>query len=79
MSTYHELKTWPKFFESIIAEMKTFEIRKNDRDFKAGDYLVLREWNPETAQYTGRVTVKFVSYLWVGDNVIDWEIGRAHV
>ena len=30
----HELKTWPGYFEEIFMGHKTFEIRKNDRNFK---------------------------------------------
>lgn len=31
---------------------RTFEIRKNDRNFKIGDELWLREYNSETKAYT---------------------------
>lgn len=39
----HELKTWKEYFEPILSGDKTFEVRKNDRDFKVGDLLVLIE------------------------------------
>lgn len=51
--TIHELKTWPAFFWPVVHGDKTFELRKNDRDFQVGDVLVLREWDPVTEQYTG--------------------------
>ena len=44
----HDLKTDSKVFEAVKTGYKTFEIRKNDRDFKIGDLLVLRE-----TEYTG--------------------------
>jgi len=40
----HELKIHPKYYNAIILQEKTFEIRKNDRDFKAGDEIELREF-----------------------------------
>lgn len=46
--TRHELKTWPKPFASILSGFKKHEIRVNDRDFREGDELCLREWNPVT-------------------------------
>jgi len=51
MSTYHELKCRTEYFSRIQSGQKTFEIRKNDRDFQVGDTLSLREWLPDRNQY----------------------------
>jgi len=42
----HQLKTWPTHFQDLIERKKTFEIRKNDRDFQVGNLLELLEWQP---------------------------------
>lgn len=42
----HELKCWPTFFAAIVRGDKPFELRRNDRDFGEGDWLLLREWEP---------------------------------
>lgn len=42
----HDLKCWPEFFDAIADGRKTFEVRKNDRGFQAGDRLVLRKYTP---------------------------------
>lgn len=59
----HELKTWNEYFEEMFIGNKTFEIRKNDRDFKKGDTLILKEWDPKTEKYTGREVSKSVTYI----------------
>jgi hypothetical protein len=59
----HTLKTWPEYFTHIVNGIKTFEVRKNDRDFKVGDILRLEEWNPETGLFTSRYCTKEVIYL----------------
>lgn len=39
----HQLKIDSQYFSKIIKGEKTFEVRKNDRDFHVGDYLGLNE------------------------------------
>lgn len=43
----HVLKTVQPYFEDVAMGYKTFEIRKNDRDFQKGDFLLLIEWNQD--------------------------------
>ncbi len=62
----HVLKTWPDYFQAVIEERKTFEIRKNDRDFKVGDEIILDEWDPKHEQYTGRVALVRITYILEG-------------
>jgi hypothetical protein len=59
----HDLKTWPLYFQALIDGTKTFEIRRNDREYAVGDILVLREWDPSTAIYTGRSTRMIITYM----------------
>ncbi len=54
MATTHVLRTHPEPFAAVWAGTKTFEIRKDDRDFRDGDTLVLREFDPQTYKYSGR-------------------------
>ena len=64
----HELKTWPEYFNELLSGNKTFEVRKNDRDFKIGDILLLNEYDPENNKYTGRQTGFTISYILNGGN-----------
>jgi hypothetical protein len=59
----HDLKIWPHFFSDVLNGTKTFELRRNDRNFECGDDLLLREWNPETREYTGREIIKHVAMI----------------
>jgi ASC-1-like (ASCH) protein len=64
----HELKTWPEYFQEVFAGRKTFEVRKNDRDFKKGDILILLEFDPNTNEYTGGRVRRKVTYILEGGN-----------
>lgn len=58
----HKLKTLPNVFEPIMAGQKVAEFRKDDRGFKVGHTLRLREWSPETS-YTKRVVEVEVTHI----------------
>lgn len=58
-----EKKVWPKFFEKILSGDKTFELRLADWECNVGDTLMLREWDPETKEYTGRKVGRKVTYV----------------
>jgi hypothetical protein len=45
---------------------KTFELRKNDRRFKVGDVLRLREWEPTKNEYSGRECTRVITYVLEG-------------
>lgn len=45
MTQEHELKCHPKYLGRISEGTKTFEIRKNDRDYQVGDTLILRAYD----------------------------------
>lgn len=62
MSQIHELKTWPAYFEAVLDGSKPFEVRRADRPFATGDTLHLREWDPATQAYSGRVVEVVVTY-----------------
>lgn len=59
----HELKCWPEFWKYMLTGEKSFEVRKNDRNFQVWDRLILKEWNPESEQYTGNIIVREISYV----------------
>lgn len=61
--TVHHLKTWPQHFRAVEKGSKTFEVRKDDRDFQVADVLILQEWEPATKQYTGRELSARVGYV----------------
>lgn len=59
----HELKTIPPYFEAVQRGIKRFEVRINDRAYKVGDILFLREYLPETKKYTGRDCYREIDYI----------------
>jgi len=51
MNIVHELKVNREYYVRLVTGDKTFEIRKNDRDFQVGDELHLREWMSKRGEY----------------------------
>ena len=60
----HKLKLAKMFFEDVRLGRKSFELRKNDRDYQIGDILELREM--DNGEQTGRVIEKEITYILEG-------------
>ena len=58
-----EKKIWSKYFEDVLNGKKNFEVRLADWDINEGDILILREWDSEKKEYTGRQVEKEISYI----------------
>lgn len=48
---HHKIKISPEFFWQVFKGEKTFQIRKNDRDYRTGDKISFYEFNGHS--YTG--------------------------
>lgn len=59
----HYKKILPEYFQKILDGQKTYELRLADWECRAGDILVLQEWDPKTKQFTGREIDKEVTYV----------------
>lgn len=67
----HELKTWTGFFEDMFTGRKNFEVRRDDRGYREGDLLRLREFIADEDKkvggtYTGRELRQRVTYVMRG-------------
>lgn len=63
MVNTHHLKCWPEYFDAVYHNIKSFEVRRNDRNYQVGDILVLQEYDPDVDEYTGRETRLRATYI----------------
>ena len=70
MPCVHQVKSWPNLFQPTIDGTKTHDIRKvHDRDYKVGDVLHLREFDPNKNAYTGRSAHAEITYITSSNNL----------
>jgi hypothetical protein len=60
-NSIHSLKIAPKYFEKVLSKEKTFEFRYNDRNYRVGDTLVLKEYDKQ--EFTGREISVQITYI----------------
>ena len=73
----HEVKCWPEYFEAVLNGTKLFELRLDDRDYRVGDTILQKEYEPG-GRYIGGEGPTVAHYtLRECSNKITW-ILRAH-
>lgn len=68
----HHIKLASQYYNDVEQRLKNFEIRFNDRHYREGDWLVLKEWHEDS--YTGRECVRQVMRVYELDAIglKDW-------
>lgn len=62
----HHLKTWIDPFDALWRRDKRHEVRRDDRGYRVGDLLLLREWHETEKRYTGRGIRVRITYMSAG-------------
>ncbi len=86
-ASVHLLKTLPENFNKVATGVMSFQLRKNDRDYKLNDILVLQEYVGsvhDEDQYTGRQFVCRVNCILTEDdglqqNYVLLNISKIHL
>jgi hypothetical protein len=60
---WHHVRSWPSQFKEARKGNKTAEFRLADRNYQAGDALVLHEWDPERQDYTGECFLFMITHV----------------
>ncbi|EOA2996929.1 DUF3850 domain-containing protein [Yersinia enterocolitica] len=63
----HQLEILPEYYQAVIEGRKKAELRKNDRYYSIGDYLLLAEWDFKHDVYTGRKVIVEVTDITLCD------------
>lgn len=61
----HDIKILTEHFDLVGTCVKTFEVRRDDRNYQPGDILCLREWRNN--MYTGRVLEATITHVYRGE------------
>jgi hypothetical protein len=61
--TLHHVKSWSHFFDAINTGHKKHDLRKNDRDYRVGDTLLLRRYDNINGRFTGESIYRSVTYI----------------
>ncbi|EMG8327500.1 DUF3850 domain-containing protein [Salmonella enterica] len=76
----HTLKIAPKYLNAVVAGQKKAELRKNDRNYKVGDVLSLKEWSH--GKYTGREWSAVITHVLPVNEVVagfeSWVVLSIH-
>ncbi|MBT7152998.1 MAG: DUF3850 domain-containing protein [Deltaproteobacteria bacterium] len=74
----HHLKILPEYYAAIVSNEKRFELRKNDRSFQVGDFLLLLEFDIATQRPTERWIKAEVVYHLEGERVSDYGLKKGY-
>ena len=63
MKQEHELKCHRQYFNDVWYGRKPYEVRYDDRGYAVGDVLILRDYDPQTDNYSGASIRALVTHI----------------
>ncbi len=61
----HETRIAPGFFRALRKNQMRFVIRRYDKSYKVGDFIIFREYS--CGQYSGRKARRRIRYIFIGN------------
>lgn len=62
----HEMKTFHKNFSEMLSGKKNFVLLKQDKPYREGDTLIVREWSDIMNSYSGERLTYTISCIYEG-------------
>jgi hypothetical protein len=59
----HDVRSWSYLYEEMIQGRKKHDLRRNDRNYKVGDKLLLIEFDQTRGVETGRRALFSITYI----------------
>lgn len=66
---FHDVKEHIDYFKDLAFHGRTFEIRCADRDYRVGDYLLVREWDNLRSRYTGATRLHRIEKIYAPQQI----------
>lgn len=68
-SKVHVVRSWAHLYDAIESGLKVHDLRKNDRDYKVGDHMILQRFDNVHGQYSGEEMRVEITYITGRDHV----------
>lgn len=73
----HEIKLASGFLQDIVSGKKAFEIRKDDRDYQEGDFVLMKELSV-IGGYSGNEVLVRIKYILRGMDAIRYGCNKGY-
>jgi len=73
----HEIKLASGFLQDILSGKKTFELRKDDRDYQEGDFVLMKELSV-IGGYSGAEVLVRIKYVLRGRDAVNYGCNKGY-
>lgn len=74
----HILKTLVQYLDAVGFRQKAFEVRRDDRDFQVGDWVMLRQWDDQVGAFGARWIICKITYVLRGAEAVRFGVQEGY-